>query len=310
MSSRIPFPEHAPAASPSCRVHRDVVALVGVRRLFRLFAMRAAVVQAVETPVRGSINTRGLETIFASCGAASGTLITSMRNSAVFGSLSGVLARAAGQLFALADKRSSRNVDVDVVLVVRIDHQRVRVRAAAGLHRRHLLRIFDVGDVENSHSAEAIFLRRRRRRLVLLFPLAGGGARRKSLRTAIQPAVRHLHRHEQQILVNRNVALPARTHHRRQQTRLRRSWRCRRCSRRKSFPEQMIALKRKIGVGKGELRSRQLMQTSQSSSSRRSSEPRVFCTFGSSGLSEPSWNASGFFTSRTCLMPIAASPAS
>ena len=40
-------------------------------------------------PVRGSINTRGLETIFASCGAATGTLITSMRNSAVFGSLSG-----------------------------------------------------------------------------------------------------------------------------------------------------------------------------------------------------------------------------
>ena len=42
------------------------------------------------TPVRGSMNTRGLETILAFCGAATGTLITSMRNSAVFGSLSGV----------------------------------------------------------------------------------------------------------------------------------------------------------------------------------------------------------------------------
>src|SRR5260370_42609984 len=41
------------------------------------------------TPVRGSINTRGLDTTFASCGAATGTLITSMRNSAVLGSLSG-----------------------------------------------------------------------------------------------------------------------------------------------------------------------------------------------------------------------------
>src|SRR5687767_2990845 len=37
--------------------------------------------------------------------------------------------------------------------------------------------------------------------------------------------------------------------------------------------------------------------------------PRVFCTFGSSGLSDPSWKAAGFCTSRTCLRPSAASPA-
>jgi hypothetical protein len=42
------------------------------------------------TPVRESMKTRGLETIAAFCGAASGTLITSIRNRAVSGFLSGV----------------------------------------------------------------------------------------------------------------------------------------------------------------------------------------------------------------------------
>jgi hypothetical protein len=107
-------------------------------------------------PVRGSMNTRGLDTTFASCGAATGTLITSMRNSAVFGSLSGASPRAAGQLFRLAHERCARDVDIDVVLVVRIDHQRMRVRSAAGLHRCHLLRILDVGNIEDSHAAETV----------------------------------------------------------------------------------------------------------------------------------------------------------
>ena len=79
------------------------------------------------------------------------------------------LARASGQLFALADKRSSRDIDVDVVLVIRIDDQRVRVRAAASLHGCHLLRISDVADIEDSHAAETIFLCGRRR-CRLLFP--------------------------------------------------------------------------------------------------------------------------------------------
>ena len=78
------------------------------------------------------------------------------------------LTRTPCQLFALTDERRSRDVDVDVVLVVRIDDERMRVRAAASLHRCHLLRILDVGDVENSHAAETIFLRCRRRRLFIL----------------------------------------------------------------------------------------------------------------------------------------------
>src|SRR5207253_8294885 len=48
-----------------------------------------ALFRAFRAPVCGSLNIRGLDTTCAFCGAASGTLITSMRNSAVFGSLSG-----------------------------------------------------------------------------------------------------------------------------------------------------------------------------------------------------------------------------
>src|SRR4029079_6227413 len=47
--------------------------------------------------------------------------------------LFGVLARAAGELVAGAHGAGARAVDVDVGLVLRIGHQRVRVRAAAGL---------------------------------------------------------------------------------------------------------------------------------------------------------------------------------
>src|SRR5215213_1512439 len=89
MSSRIPFPEQAPAASPIAEytvmswhwlVSAGLLLLSCVGPLLRLF----------RAPVLGSINTLGLDTIWAVCGAASGTLITSMRKSAVFGSLSGV----------------------------------------------------------------------------------------------------------------------------------------------------------------------------------------------------------------------------
>src|SRR6266850_3810696 len=67
--------------------------------------------------------------------------------------------RATRQLFGLTDERGSRYVDVDVVLIIRIDDQRMRVRPAASLHRGHLLRILDVRNIENSHAAETIFLR-------------------------------------------------------------------------------------------------------------------------------------------------------
>src|SRR5688572_6377078 len=48
--------------------------------------------------------------------------------------LVGLFPGASGELFARTDKRSTGHVDVDVVLVVGIDDERMRVRAAASLY--------------------------------------------------------------------------------------------------------------------------------------------------------------------------------
>ena len=90
MSSTIPFPEQAPAAKPIAEY--TVISwhwLVSVGLSTPSLPWVPPLFKPLNAPVRGSINTRGLETTFASRGAASGTLITSMRNSEVFGSLSG-----------------------------------------------------------------------------------------------------------------------------------------------------------------------------------------------------------------------------
>src|SRR6185369_1477976 len=79
--------------------------------------------------------------------------------------------RTPGHLFTLTHERCAGHVDIDVVLVLRIDHERMRVRAAASLHCGYLLRILDVGYIEDPHTAEAIALRRGKARLFLF---AGG----------------------------------------------------------------------------------------------------------------------------------------
>src|SRR4030095_5269529 len=67
-----------------------------------------------------------------------------------------LLARTSRQLFVLTDKRSSRDINVDVVLVLRIHNEGVCFRTAAGVYRCHLLRILDVADVKDSYAAETI----------------------------------------------------------------------------------------------------------------------------------------------------------
>jgi len=109
------------------------------------------------TPVRGSINTRGLDTTFASCGAAKGTLITSIRNSAVLGSLPGSSPEHPASSAGYAQTMCG-DVDINIVLVVRVYHQGMGVRASACLHGRYLLRVLDVGDIEDSHAAKAVLL--------------------------------------------------------------------------------------------------------------------------------------------------------
>ena len=75
------------------------------------------------------------------------------------------------------------------------------VRSAAGLDGRDLLRGPDVADVEDPHAAEALGVH------------SAVGTRC----TAVDPAVVLLDRHEQQIAVNRHIALPARADDRGQQ---------------------------------------------------------------------------------------------
>ena len=76
-----------------------------------------------------------------------------------------IAARAIRQFFLLANRSGSRNVDVDVVLVLGVDDQGVRVRTAAALHGGHLLRIGQVADIENADTAEPVTAGRRRRRV-------------------------------------------------------------------------------------------------------------------------------------------------
>ena len=115
-----------------------------------------------------------------------------------------ILAGAADQLFTRADAAGAGRIEEDVALVLRVGDQRVRMRAAAGLHRRDLLRILQVGDVEDAHAAEALVADRRHH----------------ALQAAVDAAARLLDRHEQQVAPDRDVALSAGAHHRRDQLRL------------------------------------------------------------------------------------------
>ena len=138
-----------------------------------------------------SLKMRGELTIAACSGCASGTLITSMRNSAEFGSWSGVALTHPGELARRANARRAGDIDVDVVGILRVDERRVRVRAAARLHVADVLRIRDVGDVEDAQTAKSLLAHR------VLHALAA----------AVEAAGESLARDEQKVLVDRHVAL-------------------------------------------------------------------------------------------------------
>ena len=129
----MPLPEQAPGREPDLREHRDVVALVGLARLLTFPRLRRLCRARRCAPVAGSEKMRGRLTIFASCGAASGTWITSMLKKAVLDPLR-LAGGASGELLAGTQRTGAGPVDVNVGLVVGIDDQRVGVRPAAGLH--------------------------------------------------------------------------------------------------------------------------------------------------------------------------------
>ena len=91
------------------------------------------------------------------------------------------------------------NVDVDIVRILGIVQHRVCVRAAAGLHVGDVFRIGDVGDVEDAEPAQ---------------PVVADGVFH-TLRAAIESAAISLARDEEQVLVNRHIALRRRAEIRR-----------------------------------------------------------------------------------------------
>ena len=162
-----------------------------------------------------------------------------MLKSAVFGSSFGSLARAAGQLLAGAHRAGARAVDVEVRRVLRVRDERVRVRAAAGLHRGDLLRLLHVGDVEDADAAEPLVAHRRL----------------DALRAAVDAAARLLDRHEEQVAVHRHVALAAGADDRRQQLRLLRVLDVVGVEAVEVADEEMVAAERQVGVGEVRARS-------------------------------------------------------
>ena len=148
----------------------------------------------------------------------------SMRNNAVLGLVDGIVsAEQPASSSAWRTLAGAGDVDIDVVLIFRIDHQRMRVRAAAALHGGDLLGIREVADVEDADAAEPV-RDWEAEADVAAAPARlpgqrapGGGRRRRhitgrqrdSLRAAVEASIGRLRRHEQQMAVHRYVSLTA-----------------------------------------------------------------------------------------------------
>jgi len=102
-----------------------------------------------------------------------------------------------------------------------VDYEGVGVRAAAGLHLRDLLRLRDVGDVEDADALDTVGAGRWRRWASrAACSICGRICRRgwgrsctcgcwESLGAAVEPSVGRFNRHEQKMAVDRDVALAA-----------------------------------------------------------------------------------------------------
>ena len=139
---------------------------------------------------------------------------------------------ASRQLLRRSHRARPGAVDVEIVRILRVPDQRVRMRAAAGLHRRHLHRLLHVLDVEHAHAAEAL----------------GADRRLDALRAAIEPPARLFDRHHEQRALHRHVALATRADDRRHELRLRRVRDVVDVEPVEIADEQMVAAEREIGI--------------------------------------------------------------
>src|SRR5579859_7570095 len=188
---------------PNRRVDSYVVTLIGFAWLLgAFFAVRAAIAQAVDGAGSRIHEHAGAVDDFGVLRGGHGNFDDVNAEQRGVRILVRSFSRAAGQLFRLAHKRRAGNIDVDIFFVTRIENKRMRVRPAAGLHGGHLLRIANVGNVEDADAAEALFLGSRNLRplvfilaLVLVFVFFIGRRsrlRRKTLHAAVDASVRHL----------------------------------------------------------------------------------------------------------------------
>ena len=121
------------AESPLILEHPGGEVALGVHRM-PIATPRAS--SRARGPRPGPSKIRGELTIAAWSGWASGTLMTSMRKCAEFGSSSGDALTQPDHLPRRPHERRPENVNIDVVRVLGIDEQRVGMRAAAGLNCR------------------------------------------------------------------------------------------------------------------------------------------------------------------------------
>ena len=127
-------------------------------------------------------------------------------------------------------------VDVDIALVVRVGHDGVGMRSAAGLHRRHLPGHPHVADVEDPDTAEAL----------------GAHRLRDSLQAAVEASPRLLDRHDQQVAHHRDIALTAGADHGRDQLRRGRNLDAVRVEPVEAADEHLIAGEREVRVAEVE----------------------------------------------------------
>src|SRR5439155_853944 len=66
----------------------------------------------------------------------------------------GLESRTAGELFRRSDQAGPRAVHIEIARILRIGHERMRVRSAARLNRRDLARLAEIADIENADAAE------------------------------------------------------------------------------------------------------------------------------------------------------------
>src|SRR5438105_6658858 len=107
------------------------------------------------------------------------------------GILLGSIIHATGQFGRRAYPGRTGHVHINVLGILGIDEDRVRVRAAARLNVRDVLRVRDVGDVEDANAANALLADR------FLHALAA----------AVDAARLSLRRDEEQVPVDRDIAL-------------------------------------------------------------------------------------------------------